>query len=66
MQNPGIDLPLLGVQDPVYVHVFLERRSGPWLWKAVAEWGNTRTGKWEGVDEGVGGGKRAYGTFAEW
>ena len=24
-----------------------------------------RTGKWEGVDGGEGGGKRAYGTFGE-
>ena len=27
--------------------------------------GNTRTGKWEGVDSRTGGGKRAYGTFRE-
>ena len=33
---------------------------------SVAVLGNTRTGKWEGVDGGIGGGRRAYGTFGEW
>ena len=27
--------------------------------------GDTRIGKWEGVDWGTGGGKEAYGTFGE-
>ena len=57
-----ISLETWNIQDIIHIlkwPLALERLS-------AAVWGNTRTGKWEGMDGGIGGGKRAYGTFGEW